>query len=79
MPFSADQPLNAAQVAGLGAGLALMHGREDVPFLRMALEVVLGDPAYRATARRIAGEAAALPPVAEAAADLEAVLQPACA
>jgi len=62
LPLFADQPLNAAAVARSGAGLAL-----DGPGqIAAAVEELLRDPAYRATAGRIGGEIAALPLAGEA-------------
>ena len=72
LPLSADQPINARRVAELGAGLSLEGGADCVPRLAAAVARVLEEPSYRAAARRIAAEAATLPPVEEAAADLAA-------
>jgi UDP:flavonoid glycosyltransferase YjiC (YdhE family) len=77
--FSIDQWANAEAAARAGAGLALLGERStrrvlDLPSAETLAELphavrrVLGDGAYRSAARRIAGEARALPPV-EAAVD----------
>ena len=72
-PLFADQPHNARRVAELGAGIALRdpssvtrlpeHGTRVLAGLGEAVEHVLGDPRYRARARRVAASAAALRPV----------------
>jgi UDP:flavonoid glycosyltransferase YjiC (YdhE family) len=59
VPLFADQPENARRVAAVGAGLAVEPGPEA---MREAVAEVLGDPAYRRAARRVADELAALPP-----------------
>ena len=62
LPLFADQPLNAAAVARAGAGVAL-----DGPGqIAAAVEELLRDPAYAATAGRIGDEIAALPLAGEA-------------
>ncbi|MGW6598062.1 glycosyltransferase [Streptomyces sp. NPDC055036] len=76
VPFFADQPANARLVTTAGAGLSVtptggppdgraVLGAEDVPRIRSAVETVLGDPAYRTAAERLAAETRALPPAAE--------------
>ena len=47
VPLYADQPVNAARVAALGAGIAL----DGVDGLADAVRAVLGDPLYRDGAR----------------------------
>jgi UDP:flavonoid glycosyltransferase YjiC (YdhE family) len=59
VPLFADQPENADRVAELGAGVRV----DDVTGLRAAVDALLEDPAYRAGARAVANEIAALPPV----------------
>jgi MGT family glycosyltransferase len=61
LPLFADQPRNAARVAGLGAGLTVSGGPAAAGRLGAAVAAVLDDPAYRAGARRIAAEIEALP------------------
>jgi UDP:flavonoid glycosyltransferase YjiC (YdhE family) len=70
-PMFADQPLNAARVAAIGAGLALPPRAASAGDLRAALSRVLGESAFAEAARRVATEIAALPPVDEAALELE--------
>lgn len=72
-PLFADQPQNARRVAEVGAGVAVVPrdpaavaSAVDPADLRRAITDVLADPAPAAAARRIAGEIAALPPVADA-------------
>lgn len=78
LPFFADQPANARAVVAAGAGL-LPDGPARVPAVRAMAEALLGDARYRAAARRLASEMAALPGVDELAASLAAwVEQPAC-
>ena len=82
--FSLDQWFNAAAVARAGAGVALdteRHTRRGVDLpdavtlaaLRPAVEHVLTDPAPRRAAQAIADEIRALPPVAAAVPELEAI------
>ena len=61
LPVAADQPENADRCVAAGVGIALppeARGPEDVA---RATGTVLGDPAYRAAARRVAAEIAAMP------------------
>ena len=59
VPLFADQPINAARVAALGAGIAL----DGVGELATAVRALLTVPAYRASARAVAAEIAAHPPI----------------
>jgi UDP:flavonoid glycosyltransferase YjiC (YdhE family) len=68
VPSFADQPRNAERIAALGAGVALPDGPAG---LAAAVRRVLDEPAFRAAARRVSAEIAALPPVDEAPAALE--------
>lgn len=52
-PIRWDQPFNAAQVAGSGAGIRVNFGRVSPDQLRTAVTAVLDDPAYRGAAARI--------------------------
>ena len=52
-PIRWDQPFNAAQVAGSGAGIRVNFGRVRPDQLRTAVTAVLDDPAYRGAAARI--------------------------
>jgi UDP:flavonoid glycosyltransferase YjiC (YdhE family) len=71
LPISADQPLNARLVARLGAGLSLEGGPAQAPALGGLVKALLDDDTYRGAARRIAGDIAALPPIAAAVAEIE--------
>lgn len=73
LPLFADQPANARAVVGAGAGLVPDGladagsvpeiGADLVPAIRSMAEALLGDPAYRDAARRVASEMVALPGV----------------
>jgi UDP:flavonoid glycosyltransferase YjiC (YdhE family) len=58
-PIRWDQPFNAAQVAGAGAGIRVNFGRASADQLRTAVTTALDDPAYRGAAARIAASFAA--------------------
>jgi UDP:flavonoid glycosyltransferase YjiC (YdhE family) len=58
VPLFADQPVNAERLAATGAGLVA-----DPPVVRAAVERVLAEPSFRASAARVAREAFALPPI----------------
>lgn len=76
VPLFADQPLNAARVAAVGAGMAVepdeetargpMRAHVDPLELREAIETVLADDAYGRSARALAAEMAALRPTDDA-------------
>jgi len=66
VPLFADQPHNARRVAAIGAGIVVEGGPAALDGLGDAVGRVLGDPSYRAGARRIADEIRSLPPVSEA-------------
>ena len=68
VPLFVDGPTNARRVAELGAGIALEDGPDG---LGAAVGELLADAGYRAHARALAAELAALPPVEEAVAVLE--------
>jgi UDP:flavonoid glycosyltransferase YjiC (YdhE family) len=68
VPLFVDGPANAARVAQLGAGVVA----ETPAGAGRAVAELLTDAGYRAAARAVAGEIAALPPVDEAIAGLEA-------
>jgi MGT family glycosyltransferase len=69
-PLFADQPESARRVAEVGAGLRVGTGGPtsavDPGELRRAITDVLADPGFAATARGLAAETRALPPVDEA-------------
>lgn len=60
IPLGADQPLNAACCAALGVGRVLGEGERTPEAIRAATRAVLGDPTYRANARRVRDEIAAM-------------------
>lgn len=49
LPFVADQPVNAAQVAAAGAGVVVSSPAE----LGVAVSTILADPSYRAAAQQL--------------------------
>jgi UDP:flavonoid glycosyltransferase YjiC (YdhE family) len=59
VPLFADQPINAARVAALGAGLAL----DGVDSLATAVRSLLAVPSYRSSASAVAAEIATHPPI----------------
>jgi MGT family glycosyltransferase len=59
VPQGRDQPLNAARVAELSAGLAVAADASPGE-LATAVRTVLGDPAYRTAARELSAKAAAV-------------------
>lgn len=76
VPGFADQTANGNVVQEVGAGLVVARrsepdgrrrpaGAEDTPAIRQAVGAVLAEPAFRAAAREIAAELAALPLVDE--------------
>jgi UDP:flavonoid glycosyltransferase YjiC (YdhE family) len=52
-PIKGDQPINAGQVAAVGAGVRVRFARSRPRELREAVLAVLDDPSYRAAARRV--------------------------
>lgn len=68
-PISRDQPLNAARVASLGAGIALDVGA-GTDEIAAAVRALLDDPSYRAAARSLADESRAAGGAAAAITDL---------
>jgi hypothetical protein len=78
LPLFADQPINAARVGTLGAGIALPgSGTPDpelalasVPAVAEAVMRVLGDSSFRGAAETVATEIRALPTVDQAIATL---------
>jgi UDP:flavonoid glycosyltransferase YjiC (YdhE family) len=67
LPLFADQPRNAARVAAVGAGLTIAGGPAAAGQVGAAVTSVLDNPAYRASAHRIAAEIEALPSADQAA------------
>jgi MGT family glycosyltransferase len=70
VPLFADQPQNAARVAEVGAGIAVVPDRDDpeeaVRPLRDAVGAVLAEPAYSERAAALAAESRAQPEVDDA-------------
>jgi UDP:flavonoid glycosyltransferase YjiC (YdhE family) len=72
VPLGRDQPDVAARVVATGAGVRLARTSSSDRIAR-ALRTVLGDPAYRDAARRVAGAMAAEAREDRAVAELEAL------
>jgi UDP:flavonoid glycosyltransferase YjiC (YdhE family) len=73
LPLGRDQHLNAGRVEAVGAGVSL-SSEASPDAIAEALDLVLGDPAYAAAARRIADESRAAGGAPAAVADLESLL-----
>jgi UDP:flavonoid glycosyltransferase YjiC (YdhE family) len=73
VPLFADQPDNARRIEALGAGLTA--DKSDPAAIRAAVERLLEEPSFRLAAGRVALEAQTLPPIAEAAGALEALVE----
>jgi UDP:flavonoid glycosyltransferase YjiC (YdhE family) len=74
LPIGADQPDNARRCAALGIARVLDAVRCTAAEVREAALAVLGDPAHRQAAQRMAREIAAMPPATEAVPLLEALV-----
>jgi UDP:flavonoid glycosyltransferase YjiC (YdhE family) len=61
LPQGADQPVQAAAVERVGAGIALAPGRPDPTRLRRAVRDVLSEPRYGRAAWAVRDEIAAMP------------------
>ena len=61
LPITADQPYSAERCEALGAGRVVRPGERGAEAIRDAASTVLGDPGYRAAARRFRAEMLALP------------------
>jgi UDP:flavonoid glycosyltransferase YjiC (YdhE family) len=61
LPMGADQPQNATRCGELGVARVLDAVRASPEAIRVAVADILHEPSYRAAARRIAAEIAALP------------------
>jgi MGT family glycosyltransferase len=66
-PIAADQPVHARRCAALGVGRVIDAQLLDPEEIRAATRAVLSDPSYRAAARRLQLEIAALPDLRETA------------
>jgi MGT family glycosyltransferase len=73
--LAADQPIIAARVEALGAGKAIAPDA-DADAIRSAVTQVLGTPAYRVAAQRLAALIAREDGAAQGAAELEACVSP---
>ncbi|HEX5828504.1 MAG TPA: glycosyltransferase, partial [Candidatus Limnocylindrales bacterium] len=62
LPVAADQPENADRCLAAGVGLAPRTGERDAASIARATREILEDPAYRAAARGVAADIAAMPP-----------------
>jgi MGT family glycosyltransferase len=71
--LAADQPFLAKRLAELGAGIAL-DGDAAPDLIRAAVRAAIAEPAYRASARRLAAAIAAAPGAVGAASEIERVL-----
>jgi MGT family glycosyltransferase len=71
VPVGMDQPENAARCAALKLGLTVDASARNAESIRATVHQVLGDPEYRANARRIQAEMRSLPSPAEVVAVLE--------
>ncbi len=67
IPQGADNFINGDLIAAAGAGRSLLPGEVSAPAVREAVRMILADPDYAASARRLAGEMAGLPSPAEVA------------
>jgi len=61
IPVGADQHINAAQVAAVGAGIAVPPDQRTPERIRGALDRVLAEPSYAAAAGRLHDEIKAMP------------------
>jgi UDP:flavonoid glycosyltransferase YjiC (YdhE family) len=73
LPLAADQPENADRCVDAGVGVALPPDAREPADVARATRTVLGDPAYREAARRVAGEIARMPDPASLLPRLEAL------
>lgn len=71
LPQGADQFLNADAVAASGAGISIAPDAATLDSIRDAVSTVLGDPSFRAAARRVAQSIEAMPPPDDVAVVLE--------
>ncbi len=73
LPLGRDQHLNAARVEAVGAGITLPSAASPHA-IAAALDLVLGDPTYRAAAHRVAVESRTSGGAPAAVEDLESLL-----
>ncbi len=69
--FAFDQAVNGERVAAAGAGILLSGGPISAPEIPTALARLLTEPAFRAGARAVAADIAALPDMADSVRILE--------
>lgn len=74
LPQAADQFRNAGAGVRAGAALALLPGEAEPAAIRTAVGRLLGEPSFRAAARGIAADIAAMPAPAEVAGVLAALV-----
>jgi len=70
-PFGADQPIHAQRCAALGVARVVDTHTLDPEAIRAATHAILNESSYRAAARQLQGEIAALPDIHAAAAIVE--------
>lgn len=75
VPFSADQPYNAARCVELGVGRVIAPDACTPAAFRAAVRAVLDEPEYRDRAAQVAAEIAALPGPAEMAGLVERLVR----
>lgn len=73
IPQGANQFGNAERAAGLGVAIRLLPAEADADRIRDAFGRLVGDPAYRENARRLADEIGAMPPPEALVPELEAL------
>jgi UDP:flavonoid glycosyltransferase YjiC (YdhE family) len=74
LPQGADQFLNAAAIAGYGAGLSLLPDAATPDAIASAVETLLNDGSYRAAAERVGASIRAMPMPDEVAGVLEGLI-----
>jgi len=74
LPQAADQFLNAAAIAGAGAGISIAPQDVEPASVAAAIRQLLEDDRYRDAARQVADEIASMPSPDEVAAELEALV-----
>ncbi len=74
LPQAADQFYNAARVVAAGAGLCLQRADLTAQAVDRAVQQLLDDVSYRAAARSIAAEVAAMPTASSAVSAITALV-----
>ena len=75
LPIAGDQPYCAERCESLGVARVIQPAERHPSSVRTAVRAVLGDPAYRARARRMRDDIRALPPVGAAVSALEQLVR----